>query len=222
MTLNLDLGKPEFMETYAKVRQEVGVAKHIQRGWIATGIHPRMKAKALNNRFVRSSSKSSSSTDSPATPKQTPTTPNSELVIVTPESSQDLFILERRLRKADPRFATSTARILFRKIGKALDNKVLQNSSMAAENDILKLQNKKRLNSKRKKVIPAPNEDFARIIDIRKVKEDLGIIEKSVEDDTQENDDLVVDELENDTDSIIQDCITYDPSDSGSNWSSSS
>jgi hypothetical protein len=220
MNLESFPGKREFIEAYARAREEKGTKKHITAGWTATGIYPRARNKALDNRFVRSSISRNRNNFTPLIPV-TPTIPvNAELhdiTISTPRSSRDLNIIERNLRGVDPALFTPTIRLLFRKVGKALDDQIVQLSNTQALNQSLQHIVDKSNSKKRKAVHPAPNEDFVRLADVRRVRRTIEGFAQSSSEESSENSSIEEEEEQIELEDSEEDCIEVKDSDSESN-----
>ncbi|RYP29618.1 hypothetical protein DL768_011211 [Monosporascus sp. mg162] len=96
------------------------------------------------------------------------------LGVKTPKSSRDLARLEKSLVEVDPSYGNPTIRLLFRKFAKALNEKTNRLSAAEVHNSQLTAALKKAKPKKRRKVQPEPNENFVRMISVRKVKVGLG------------------------------------------------
>lgn len=94
----------------------------------------------------------------------------SKLPVKTPKSSKEVLQLQRDLSKIDPIFGNATGRLIFRKTAKALDASTLESSLMEQHNEQLTVSIEKTKPKKRRKVLPAPNEEFVRLKDVQLVK----------------------------------------------------
>jgi predicted CopG family antitoxin len=134
--------------------------------------------------------------------------------ITTPKSSREVLNLYRKMCAADESFQASATRLLFRKVGRALDiaNAKLAESKSRYESfsDLLKKARPK----KRKAVEMKVQGTFVQMMDVRKVKISMGVqleppspvpVKKSVEEDERESstakDEIVVGELLSDAES---------------------
>lgn len=91
----------------------------------------------------------------------------------TPSSSQNLNILTNELAKVNPTFEKPAARLLFKKLGKALDNVTVKLATTEARADYLEKALVNAKPQKRRKVLPDPNSTFVNIKAIMKEKERL-------------------------------------------------
>ncbi|RYP71326.1 hypothetical protein DL771_004903 [Monosporascus sp. 5C6A] len=85
-------------------------------------------------------------------------------------NNRNLVQIEKSLVGINPTFGNLTARLLFRKLGKALDEKSLKLSAAEVHNSQLAAALEKAKPKKRRKVQPEPNEAFVKMISVRKVK----------------------------------------------------
>lgn len=91
----------------------------------------------------------------------------------TPKSSKDVNRIREILYRIDPAFENPTTRLLFRKVGKALDD---SNSSLTATENLNNQPTaalERAGSKKRKKVEPDPNQEFVKFKDVRLVKEGM-------------------------------------------------
>jgi hypothetical protein len=133
-------GKPEFLEAYSRVRNEVSKPKNIKAGCLASGIYPKDRRKALNSRYVWSSGETRTPGPLPLIPRlSTPyfATGLSPIIFSTPKSSQDVWKIAQDLRDVDPLFSQPVARQLFHKLGKGLDQQIVQSTAIEARNESL-------------------------------------------------------------------------------------
>jgi hypothetical protein len=91
----------------------------------------------------------------------------------TPKSSRDVFRIAEELRKIDPDFGKPIARQLFAKLGKGLDAHIINTFSIEARNEFLEQALEKARPKKRKRVLPAPNEEFVRIADVMRIRRSM-------------------------------------------------
>ena len=87
----------------------------------------------------------------------------SGLVIATPKSSREVNFIQSRFSSFDPAFKNPTARLLFRKISKALNNKISQLAAFKLKVQQLTAALKKARPKKRRKVITDFNKEFIRL-----------------------------------------------------------
>ncbi|RYP56943.1 hypothetical protein DL771_011516 [Monosporascus sp. 5C6A] len=91
----------------------------------------------------------------------------------TPKSSKDLKNLETALIKVDPAFGKPTARLLFRKMRKALDVSNSELTALENHNSQLTSALEKARPKKLRKVEADPNQEFVRLKNVRQVKAGL-------------------------------------------------
>ncbi|KPA39283.1 transposase [Fusarium langsethiae] len=90
--------------------------------------------------------------------------------VQTPKSSRDLVKLQRSLMAVDPAFGQSAARLLFRKVGKALDDNIVKLTAAEVQTDHLTNALEKARPQKRRRVIPDPNKDFVELHEVQTEK----------------------------------------------------
>jgi hypothetical protein len=88
----------------------------------------------------------------------------------TPKSSRDILKLAQQARDIDPIFGNPIARQLFRKIGKGLDQHIIQNATAETRSDSLRKASDRMKPKKRKRVVPVPNEEFVRMAGVLEVR----------------------------------------------------
>lgn len=91
----------------------------------------------------------------------------------TPESSKDINRLKEILISIDPTFENPTAHLLFKKMGKALDDWDIKLTATENHKNQLMAALEKAGPKKRRKVEPDPNQEFVTLKDVRIVKEGL-------------------------------------------------
>ncbi|RYP70924.1 hypothetical protein DL771_005174 [Monosporascus sp. 5C6A] len=91
----------------------------------------------------------------------------------TPKSSRDLKDLETALIKVDPAFGKPTARLLFRKMRKALDVSSSELTALEHHNSQLTPALEKARPKKLRKVEADPNQEFVRLKNVKEVKAGL-------------------------------------------------
>jgi hypothetical protein len=171
-----DPKKPEFLEAYSCAREIFSTPGNVLSGWKATGIFPRDRKKALNNRYVRSNN-------------QVRKTPKSQVALNpflhnfdtglspiefgTPKSSRDILKLAQQARDVDPIFGNPVARQLFRKIGKGLDQHIIQNATAETRSNFLQKALDRMKPKKRKRVVPVPDEEFVRMAGVLEVRRSM-------------------------------------------------
>jgi hypothetical protein len=206
-------GKWEFLEAYSRSRESTGTSKHIKAGCKAAGIYPRDRNKPLSSRYVRRAGNSPYTPISPVIPvRETPDFDVllSPTLVKTPKTSRDFIIAIKELRGIDPTFNNPTIRLLFRKFGKAFDEKIAETSAAKARKVALQHALEKAKPKKRKSVLPAPNEDFVRMADVMKVRRTMsGAVGPNSDDGGNDEVESVI-EVGNE----IQDCILVKVDDS--------
>lgn len=137
---------------------------------------PVSKKTALNNRFVKEGPRRGCA---PATKSNTTSSAPDFLDLMaglslkTPKSSMEVNDFQRQLVKIDPIFGNATARLLFRKLGKSLNEATFQYTTSEQQNEQLLAALEKAKPKKKKKVVPDPNSKFVRLKDVRKVQEGM-------------------------------------------------
>ena len=135
------MGKRGFLECYSKARQRGLSEKNVLAGWKATGLWPINCAKPLMSRLVLDTAKPQSiepqqsnqaqiEPDQAQPNTQIPTTQPRKVVVVTPKRSVEIGLLLRQL--APKVWKNRTARLLFQKLGKSIDNKNVDLASQEA------------------------------------------------------------------------------------------
>jgi hypothetical protein len=155
------VGKIAFLNCYSKARELAMVELIIKPGWKAAGLWPVNLSKPLLNPFV-------------ARPFLVPLTPEKigmkrkgalDQGLSTPRASHQVREMVRNFldnKQIDP-----TARLLFRKICKGLDEQNVQISINATKIQKLEAQNQRLQPKKRARVIEDPNSRFVRIDQIK-------------------------------------------------------
>ncbi|RYP75175.1 hypothetical protein DL769_003867 [Monosporascus sp. CRB-8-3] len=169
--------KTDFLWALATAWKEVmGVSRYIKQGFRASGVWPVDRNRALKNPYVKKGDGAGNApvAKSSVIPQQPDfLEPIASIGLDTPKSSKDLKALEKALIKVDPAFGKPTGRLLFRKVGKALD---LSNSELTALenlNNQLSSALEKARPKKTKKVEADPNQEFVRLKNVRQVKAEL-------------------------------------------------
>ena len=169
--------KTDFLWALGMVWQEVmGVPDYIQKGFRASGMWPVNRKLALNNPYVKK-------LEGPEGPRVARATTNSQppdflepiaaTDVRTPKSSKDVNKLQEILTSIDPSFRNPTARLLFKKMGKALDESNIKLTATENHNNQLTAALERTGSKKRRKVEPDPNQEFVQLKDVRLVKEGL-------------------------------------------------
>ena len=165
--------------------------------------------KSLRNRFVKESpeaQKAAIVTDSPDNePDFLAEAVNRPAK--TPASSRDLIRLRGQLAIDDPSFNQPTHRLLFQKLGKALDSQSFTITAKDQELDRAYKAFVKAKPQKRRRVILAPNEDFVRMMDMLSVKETLDQPPKPTPRVTRSRAKEIELEEESEVESVVEDCI---------------
>lgn len=169
--------KTDFLWALAKAWEEVlGISRYIKKGFKASGMWPVDRNRALNNPYVKKSEgavKAPVKQPSITTPAVDFVEPTASIALNTPKSSKDLKNFQKAFIKLDPAFGNFTTRLLFRKVGKALDDSNNQITSYENHNNQLIKALNKSTSKKRKKVEVDPNAEFVRLKDVRQVKAGL-------------------------------------------------
>jgi hypothetical protein len=162
------VGKRNFLECYKLARIDALTPTNCMQGWKALGLWPPRMSKPLMNRLLlENSNKAAEETPATSGNVEVPewNQDGSFILWETPRKSEDVRQQARQimgLEQAD----TTTARVLFRKVAKGLDEK-----------DFLIAQHERRIQQlearvqqleprKRRKVRTSPNSKFASIEDI--------------------------------------------------------
>ncbi|RYP58006.1 hypothetical protein DL769_009155 [Monosporascus sp. CRB-8-3] len=93
-------------------------------------------------------------------------------------NNRDLARIEKSLVEVDLTFGNPTTRLLFRKFAKALNEKTSKLSAAEVHNSQLTAALEKAKPKTCRKVQPEPNEEFVRMISVRKVKVEVGAVAK--------------------------------------------
>lgn len=168
LIMNMKVSKSDFIWAWNRARQVAFKRYNIMSGWRVTGIHPRNINKPLEHRLRKEgesepempplvSSQESSSQQSADEPSRG---------LTTPRSSRQVREIETALADGDSGFNNPTARQLFRKVRKGLDDLNVQVATLEQENARLKENLKELRPKKRKKVIPNPNGDFTTMVQV--------------------------------------------------------
>jgi hypothetical protein len=164
------IGKQSFLMSYEKARTDAITPSNIKGGWKATGLWPISMRKPLMSRQLL---------PPPSTPANNPpATPQVSFMalqqgtgegvrITTPKKSAEVRSMVQELQVA---MMGSTARVLFRKIGKGLDAKNFQLAEYQHRVQQLEQQVESLRPQKRKRVVENPNERFVRIEQVMQVK----------------------------------------------------
>jgi hypothetical protein len=139
----------------------------------------------------------------------------SPIILNTPQSSWDVWNLARSLREIDPEFGKPVARQLFGKLAKSLDNHILKNTMIEARIEALQHSIDRLRPRKRRRVLPAPNNDFVQLADVLRVRRAMGVIPDSEGEEEEETEEII----KNEDNSVIEDCIEVKDDESGSNYS---
>ncbi|RYO82199.1 hypothetical protein DL763_008316 [Monosporascus cannonballus] len=166
--------KTDFLWAFSQAWKEVMItSKYIMNGWETTDLRPINKAKVLNNRYVRAGgAKGNTSARRSIRTLERPDflAQMAALGVKTPKSSRELARLEKSLVEVNPTYGNPTVRLLFRKFAKALDDKTTKLTAAEVRNSQLTAAVEKAKHKVRRKVQPEPNEDFVKMISVRKVK----------------------------------------------------
>ena len=206
-----DTDKEDFLSSLERAWRDVfDKPKYITAGFKTTGTWPVSLQTMLNNPFVRMGGRITKI--AAAEPIPEPVQPQylevlSYTTAKTPKSSRDIVDLQRAFAKMDPTFGKPTARLMFRKLGKALDISTVKLTAVELENCQLTEGIKKSKEKKKKKVVPAPNEEFVRLRDVAKVKESISAKPKARRAVTRKKPAESEDEEESDDNTDESECI---------------
>lgn len=190
MTDCAPIGKRLFLAAYAVARKEGLTERNIRSGWKASGLWPVNLSKPVMSPLLlkEASQPGSQPASQPATqPASQPVSQSASQranrqafrqaikKVTTPSRSQEIHNLVasnkaiRGLTAVDP-----IARLLFQKVGKSLDNKVVKLAGQEQKIRALEAEVDRLRPRKKKKVRLDPNERFAGIEQIMEAKRELG------------------------------------------------
>ncbi|KAM5344602.1 hypothetical protein ACJ41O_013137 [Fusarium nematophilum] len=175
------LGKALFLKCYLKARKEAMKPETIRAGWKAAGMWPVVMSKPLNNPWFieRQRQRESRAFNTPSAKRRLPET--IENAIMTPFRGLDVRTAIELVGNEEE--IRSTARLLFRKVGKALDKHVAKIAEQEQEIQLLKAQVDHFRPKKRKKVKPSNNERFVNIKALRNTREQVRKLGRQITDD---------------------------------------
>jgi hypothetical protein len=175
-THSTPIGKRYFLKCYYKARIDGLTAKNIKSGWQASGLWPLNSGKPLMSRLLLENSNK---------PKEEALKRKAEEPSLDWNVDQSLFQVSTPKKLYDIReqvhmiphlgkASTSTARVIFRKVSKAVDQKDFVIAQH--ERKIIQLEAKvlELIPRKRKKVTTSPNSRFADIVAIRRAQIEAG------------------------------------------------
>ena len=203
--------KTDFLRALGMAWKEVlGVSRYILKGFETTGIWPVDRKLALSNPYVKQDAVPES--DQVAKAKSQSQQPDflealAAMDVRTPKSPKDINRIRAILYRIDPAFENPTTRLLFRKVGKALDD---SNSSLTAAenlNNQLTVALERAGSKKRKKVEPDPNQEFVKLKGVRLVKEEMQGPATGPNVGTQQNESEDEEEEESEYNTDDPDCI---------------
>ena len=150
--------KERFVTSYNKAREEGLVKRVIRAGWRASGLCPYNPALVLLSSQV---------SGRPITPPPTPQAPEvSNLLLSTPQSSQDLYKAHQQLLQSES--LSRSTRAVLGKAGKAIAKANTRAAQLEFENQRLRYQlDSARITRSRKRVQVNPNERFSNVEAIR-------------------------------------------------------
>ncbi|KAM5368773.1 hypothetical protein ACJZ2D_009327 [Fusarium nematophilum] len=153
----------------------------IRAGWKAAGMWPVVMSKPLNNPWFieRQRQRESRAFNTPSAKRRLPET--IENAIMTPFRGLDVRTAIELVGNEEE--IRSTARLLFRKVGKALDKHVAKIAEQEQEIQLLKAQVDHFRPKKRKKVKPSNNERFINIKALRNTREQVRKLGRQMTDD---------------------------------------
>jgi hypothetical protein len=183
------VGKRVFLECYHIARLEALTERNIRSGWRAGGLWPVNMSKPLMSRHLVKNNSAPNALNTPITPIEPLSARGARLehyghtvpYISTPRKARELRALFRPTGKPTP-----TERILFRKVEKAFDQKDFRLATLQRRVDELEATVERLKPSKRRRVVPDPNQVFADIENIRQAQEEAG---RSVENSEEEESD---------------------------------
>jgi hypothetical protein len=173
-------GKEEVFHAYSIARKQALSPMYITAGWATTGIWPRDRNKALENRWMTNEPKTSSKTLAQPVILLQPAPDFNEIssfiIITTFKGFRDIFNLYQTLYITNESFGKPVGRLAFRKLAKAFDllNAELTESRFRCE--ALSEYLKKARSKKRKAIKMGVQDAFVQIMDVRKVKVSMGAI----------------------------------------------
>jgi DDE superfamily endonuclease/helix-turn-helix, Psq domain/Tc5 transposase DNA-binding domain len=176
LTDSTPIGKRNFLRCYYKARLDALTARNIRSGWQATGLWPINIAKPLMSRLLLENSNNleeESRKRKAEEPLPEWNIDQSVFKISTPKKLEDI----RKQVYAIPQLGKAsipTARVLFRKISKAVDQRefvIAQHEHRIQQLEARVLQLEPR---KRRKVRTSPNSKFAGIEAIKKAQMEAG------------------------------------------------
>jgi hypothetical protein len=141
------------------------------------------------------------------------------LLIKTPKSSRNLLKLKQQLCGVDKLFAIFTIRLLFRKVGKALNIGNAELAESRSQCATLTKSLKKTRPKKRKAIKIKVQDGFVQLMDVRKIKVIMGAVPDTPTPITDEN---FVNNVEKESNEVENEIIvrkTYSNSEFGSNYS---
>jgi hypothetical protein len=141
------------------------------------------------------------------------------LLIKIPKSSRDLLKLKQQLCGVDKLFAIFTIRLLFRKVGKALDIRNAELAESRSQCATLTELLKKARPKKRKAIKIKVQNGFMQLMDVRKIKIAMGAVPDTPTPITNEN---FVNNVEKESNEVGNEIIVrkaYSDSKFGSNYS---
>jgi 4-hydroxybenzoate polyprenyltransferase len=185
LTDSTAIGKRGFLECYRRAREAGLTGKNICSGWKATGLWPVTMAKPLlSPLLLENSNKPAILLAEAGTPGTAGSVAipqgglqGSQVVWSTPRKAQDL---RRSLNVLNHQVQpTTTRRLLFRKLQKAIDEKDVQLATSLQKIKSLEAQVEAGKRKKRKKVKTSPNSKFANIEAIYRAQVEAGEVENS-------------------------------------------
>ena len=170
------IGKRNFLDCYKLARVDALTVTNCKMGWSASGLWPVRMSKPLMNRLLlENSNKAAEQTLGTSAKDPVPEWNQDQSLVAfkTPQKSEDIREHARQitgLEMANP----ATARVLFRKISKGLDDKdfvIAQHERRIRQLEarVIELQPRKR-----RKVVTSPNSKFADIEKIYKAQVEAG------------------------------------------------
>ena len=148
--------KAQFVECYKVARKTAFTSRTIRTGWAATGLHPWCPSKALQSSqvVIRQTTTPPPTTSASDEHVNTP--------FATPKRARDVERAMRSVQSAE-RLSLSTVKML-RKCGKAIDQLDATAVSARAETRAVKQQLAAgRVERRRKRVVPNPNDRFLNV-----------------------------------------------------------
>ena len=222
--LSEDVEKEDFLYAISKAWYFTMQPKYMGVGWRCSGSWPVDRNEPARNPYLTfGGAERTLPSVVPVTSLIPPdfASQMSGIVITTPRSSREVYSVKSQLTSFNPAFKSPTCRLLFRKIGKALDDRISQLATAELKVQQLTAALERARPKKRRKVIADPNEEFVRLKRVREVKEDIREGRRAPRSVTRQNQQEEVPVQASVGDEGTQECIEVHGSDSEEDWSTS-